>query len=209
MIRRSGFVLAVAAAVLAAPLVRADDSTLPPIGVGVGVNVGNVFSGGSLAASPVNLYVPINLSSAFRLEPSFGYWYVGRGTTVSALNGVSVSKGGYAVDLGVGAFYLIHPTTPFTVYVGGRLGLVFTGFSTVPDPVAGVVTNYSEVDMYVNPTLGLEWAISRNFAFSGEAAPAFRFYFNPSVSAGNASTTLSGSKFGTGFQAVLMLRLYF
>jgi len=209
MIRRMGLVLAAAAAFLATPHARAEDAAPPKVGLGVGVNLGNVFSGGSLAASPVELYVPINVSDVFRLEPSFGYWYVGRGTTVSALNGISVSRGGYAVEVAIGAFYLLHPTPPFTVYLGGRLGFVFNGFSTVPDPAAGVVVNYSETDMYVNPTLGLEWAVSRNFSVGGEAAPAFRFYFDPSISAGSTSTPVSGSKFGTGFNAVLFMRLYF
>jgi hypothetical protein len=180
---------------------------MPKFGVGVGVNMGNVFSGGSLAASPVAVYVPINLSETFRLEPSFGYWYKGRGTTVSAVGGVSVESGGYAVEMALGGFYLMHPTPPFTVYLGARLGLVFAGHSVTSG--AGVATDFSETDMFVNPTLGLEWAVSRNFSVGGEAAVAFRFYFDPSVTVGNVSTTVPGSKFGTGFDAVLFMRLYF
>jgi len=209
MMRKLGLVVAAAAALSVASRAQAEEAASPKIGLGVGVNLGNVFSGGSLAASPVAIYVPINLSDSFRLEPSFGYWYVGRGTTVSALNGISASRGGYAVEAALGAFYLLHPTPPFTVYLGGRLGFVFNGFSTIPEPATGIVVSYSEVDMYVNPTLGLEWAVSRNFSVGGEAAVAFRFYFNPSVTAGNASASLSSSKFGTGFDAVLFMRLYF
>ncbi|HTP53329.1 MAG TPA: outer membrane beta-barrel protein [Anaeromyxobacteraceae bacterium] len=205
MIRKLSLVAAVGALAVP-PLARAEEASPPRVGVGVGVNLGNVFSGGSLAASPVDVFVPINVTDSFRLEPSFGYWYVGRGITVSGLNGASTSTGGYAVEAALGGFYLLRPTPPFTVYLGGRVGVAFIGHSS--QDVAGVVTSVSETDMYVNPTLGLEWAVSRNFSVGGEAAPAFRFYFNPTVTVGNVSTNVSGSKFGTGFDAVLLMRLY-
>lgn len=178
---------------------------MPKLGLGLGVNLGNVFSGGSLAATPVAVYVPINLSEKFRLEPSFGYWYVGRGATVTAQSASTASAGGYSIDAGLGGFYLLHPTPPFTVYLGARVGAIFIERSS---ETAGIVTKVSQTNMYANPTLGLEWAVSRNFSVGGEAAPAFRFYFDPTVTVGGASATISSSKFGTGFEAVVLMRLY-
>jgi hypothetical protein len=181
-------------------------SEMPKLGLGIGVNLGNVFSGGSLAATPIALYVPINLSERFRVEPSFGYWYVGRGATVTALGASTASTGGYSIDGGLGGFYLLHPTPPFTVYLGARVGVVFVERSS--EAATGIVTKVDQANMYVNPTLGLEWAVSRNFSVGGEAAPAFRFYFDPNVTVGGASATISSSKFGTGFEAVILMRLY-
>ncbi len=185
----------------------ASESSSPTVGVGAGVNLGNLFSGGSLSASPVAVYVPINLGDSFRIEPSVGYWYVTRGTTVSAPGGL-LSKGGYMVEAAVGAFYLLHPSQPFTVYLGGRLGIAFVGHS-YSNTEGTTVTSASQYNVFVNPTLGLEWAVSRHFSVGAEAATAFHFYSDPSLSVGDSSSSLSSSRFGTGLEAIVLLRLYF
>lgn len=42
----------------------------------------------------------------------------------------------------------------------------------------------------------------------GEAKIAFRWYFDPTIQAGPVTQTPSRSKFGTGVEAVLFMRLY-
>jgi hypothetical protein len=208
MTHRIAVMAVVLASLLGSPtaLGAEPDESIPTVGVGVGVSLGNAFSGGSPFTSPVAVYVPINISEHFRLEPSFGYWYVGKGTSTTILNG-SASQGGYDVDVGLGAFYVFRPVHPFAVYLGGRLGLNFSGNSE--QPLSGVITETSELDFYVSPTLGLEWSIVRAFSVGGEAQAAFRWYGDPTVSVGGASTSVSRSKFGTGFAAILFMRLYF
>ncbi len=184
----------------------ASEQTRPVVGVGAGVNLGNVFSGGSLSASPVGVYVPINVTEAFRLEPSLGYWYVSRGSTVDAPSGL-LSKGGYAVETALGAFFCLHPSPPFTVYLGGRVGAAFVGHSY--SNVSGTnITSASQASVFVNPTLGLEWFVSRHFSVGSEAATAFRFYTDPSVSIGDTSASFSSSRFGMGLEVVVLLRLW-
>jgi len=185
----------------------ATESTSPTIGVGAGVNLGNAFSGGSLSASPVSVYIPINLGESFRVEPSLGYWYVTRGSTVSAPDGL-LSKGGYTVEAAVGLFFLVHPSPPFTVYLGPRLGMAFVGHDYSSSDGTNI-TSVSQYSGYVNPTLGLEWFVSRHFSVGGEAAAAFRFYADPSISLLNTSSSISSSRFGMGLEVVVLLRLYF
>ncbi len=207
MTRKRAIPLALAAALVSAPPASAAEpshETLPTVGIGTGISMGNVFSGGPLSTSPLAIYVPLNVSEHVRLEPSFGYWYVGRGASTTVLEG-SASKGGYSVDVALGGFYVSRPVRPFAVYLGGRLGLVFSGRS---DELAGIVTDTSETDLYVNPTLGLEWSIIRAFSVGAEAQVAFRFYFNPSVTIGQTSLSVSRDKFGTGLESVVFVRLY-
>jgi hypothetical protein len=168
-----------------------EDRSIPFLGAGVGVSVGNTFSGGPTTSSPVSAYVPINLTEHFRLEPSFGFWYVGKGLSTTVVDG-NTSTGGYAADVGVGVFYVFRPVPPFSVYLGGRVGM----------------TSLSEADVYANPTMGLEWAVARSFSVGGEAQLGLRWYLDPTVTVGGVSQTVSRSKFGTGLEAVIFMRFY-
>jgi hypothetical protein len=183
----------------------AEDRSIPLLGAGVGVSVGNTFSGGPTTSSPVSVYVPINLAEHFRLEPSFGFWYVGKGLSTTVVEG-STSNGGYAVDVGLGAFYVFRPVPPFSVYLGGRVGANFSGSSE--ESQVGVTTSLSEADLYANPTMGLEWAVARSFSVGGEAQLGLRWYLDPTVTVGGVSETVSRSKFGTGLEAVVFMRFY-
>ncbi|MGZ3481689.1 MAG: outer membrane beta-barrel protein [Myxococcaceae bacterium] len=182
----------------------AEEEAPPVFGLGVGVNLGNLFSGGAFASSPVGLYLPINIGKAFRLEPSVSFWYTDKGITISAVNGL-LSRSGHEVEAALGAFYLLHPGTPkFTVYLGVRFGAAWVGHDFADNN--GTITSVNQNNFFFTPTVGLEWSVSRNFSVGGEAGPAFRFYSDPSSTVG---TGLPSSKFGTGLQATIFLRLYF
>lgn len=188
----------------ASPALAEEPEPSPVFGIGVGVNLGNIFSGGAFAASPVGLFVPINIGEAFRLEPSVSYWYTDRGTTLSAVNGL-LSRSGHEIEATLGAFYRLHPGSPkFTVYLGARFGAAWVGHDFADNN--GTITSVTQNNFFVTPTLGLEWAVSRNFSVGGEAGPAFHFYSDPS---GSTGTSLPSSKFGTGLEATILLRLYF
>ena len=73
----------------------------------------------------------------------------------------------------MGAFYVFRPVPPFSVHVGGRVGMNFSGRSQ--ESPLGVTTSLSEADLYVNPTTGLEWAVARSFPVGGEAQLALRW----------------------------------
>jgi hypothetical protein len=184
------------------------DESIPGFGLGVGVGLGNVYTGGTPATPPVSVYATFNLGESFRLEPNFGYWYIAKGASAaSIITGGVEPNGGYAVQAGLGGFYVMRPVRPLAVYGGVRLGMIFTGTSaTLLDRTT---VSASEADLYVNPTLGIEWSIVRAFSVGAEAQMGFRWYFDPTVTGGNQTATVSRSKFGTGLEAVLFMRVYF
>jgi len=197
-------------ALLGASSVRAEekkDESIPGFGLGVGVGLGNVYSGGSPATPPVSIYATINLGESFRLEPNFGYWYIGKGASAASIvTGGAEPNGGYAVQVGLGGFYVMRPVRPLGVYGGARIGMVFNGTSaTLLDRTS---VSASAADLYVNPTLGIEWSVVRAFSVGAEAQTAFRWYLDPTVTGGGQSVTVSRSKFGMGLETVLFMRVY-
>ena len=195
---------------LAATLARADEQKnepLPGFGLGVGVGIGNAYSGGTPATPPVSVYATFNLGESFRLEPNLGYWYIAKGASAASIvTGGAEPNGGYAVQVGLGGFYVMRPLRPLSVYGGARLGMVFSGTSaTLLDRTS---VSASESDFYVSPTLGIEWSIVKAFSVGAEAQAAFRWYFDPTVTGEGQTVTVSRSKFGTGLEAVLFLRIY-
>jgi hypothetical protein len=183
------------------------DESIPGFGLGVGVGLGNVYTGGTPATPPVSVYATFNLGESFRLEPNFGYWYIGKGTSASSIiTGGVEPNGGYAVQVGLGGFYVTRPVRPLAIYGGARIGMVFNGTSaTLLDRTT---VSASEADLYVSPTLGIEWSIVRAFSVGAEAQMVFRWYLDPTVTGGGQSTRVSRSKFGTGLEAVLFMRVY-
>jgi hypothetical protein len=159
VIRR--IVAAAVAMFLATPLARADEKkeeSIPGFGLGVGVGIGNAYSGGTPATPPVSVYASFNLGEGFRLEPNLGYWYIAKGASAASIvTGAAEPDGGYAVQVGLGGFYVMRPLRPLAIYGGARIGIVFTGTSaTLLDRTS---VSASESDLYVSPTLGIEWSV--------------------------------------------------
>jgi hypothetical protein len=199
--------VAVAAIALAAAFsARAEEKAepLPGFGMGIGIGLGN--TGGTPATPPISILATFNLSEHFRLEPNFGFWVVTEGATASTILGtVDGSKGGYGIQAGLGAFYMMRPLKQMALYGGGRIGMIFSGASAT---VNAVKVDVSESSFYVAPTLGFEWWIVRAFSIGGELQVPLRWYFDPTVKTGGTSTTVSTSKFGTGFESLIFLRFY-
>jgi hypothetical protein len=183
------------------------DESIPGFGLGVGVGLGNAYTGGTPATPPVSIYATFNLGERIRLEPNLGYWYIGKGSSAASLiTGGVEPNGGYAVQVGLGGFYVMRPVHPLAVYGGARIGMVFNGTSaTLLDRTT---VSASETDLYVSPTLGIEWSVVRAFSVGAEAQMAFRWYLDPTITGGGQSSTVSRSKFGTGLEAVLFMRVY-
>src|SRR5512137_1011793 len=193
---------------LAASTARAEEKAepLPGFGMGIGVGLGNTYTGGTPATPPISILATFNVSDSFRLEPNFGFWVVTEGATGSPLfDTVAGSKGGYGIQAGLGAFYMMRPLKQMALYGGGRIGMIFSGASAT---VQNVDVNVSETSFYVAPTLGFEWWIVRAFSIGGELQVPLRWYFDPTVKTGGTSTTISTSKFGTGFESLIFMRFY-
>jgi hypothetical protein len=180
------------AMLLASPFARADekkDDSIPGFGLGVGVGIGNAYSGGSPATPPVSVYATVNLGESFRLEPNLGYWYIGKGASAASIvTGAVEPNGGYAVQVGLGGFYVVRPLRPLAIYGGARIGMIFSGTSaTLLDQTS---VSASASDLYVSPTLGIEWSIVRAFSVGAEAQMAFRWYFDPTITGGRTERHL-------------------
>ena len=199
---------AVAITFLFASTARAEEKAepLPGFGMGIGIGLGNAYTGGTPATPPISILATFNLSDSFRLEPNFGFWVVTEGATASSLlDAVAGSKGGYGVQAGLGAFYLTRPLKQMALYGGGRIGMIFSGASATVD---GVDVDASQSSIYVAPTLGFEWWIVRAFSIGGELQVPLRWYLDPTIKTGGTSTTVSTSKFGTGFESLIFMRFY-
>lgn len=208
--RRAGALAAALGILLASAPARGEEEKkeAPPVlGLGVGLGIGNAYSGGTPATPPISLYATVNLGEHLRIEPNFGYWYVGKGASAASIvAGGAEPTGGYAVQVGLGGFYVLHPVPPLGLYGGARLGLVFAGSSaTLLDRTT---VSASETDLYVSPTFGIEWSVVRVLSLGAEAQTVFRWYFDPTVTGAAQSATVSRSKFGTSVEALIFVRVY-
>lgn len=141
--------LVVAALLCPAALASAQEK---PTTVGVGVDLNNFVSVISGGATPLSIYIPINLPS-FRIEPTVG------------LLTQSVSGGGSAssIALGVGGLFPFRSAREFTAMVGGRLQLAFNRESPPGGPSS------SSNDVYLAGVLAGEWAANPHFSLAAEA----------------------------------------
>src|SRR5512141_1042530 len=111
--------------------------------LGFGISV--VPLDGGPMASTVELYLPIRVAPAFRLEPSLGVYsrdVSGAGTDHRD------------ITLGRGAFFLKAVATPVDMYVGGRVKLNFAHVSTTSG--GGVTVSDSGTDFSLAAALGGE-----------------------------------------------------
>ncbi len=208
MVRRLVGLAAAASLAMGAVEARAEgakDETIPGFGLGVGIGLGNAYTGGTPATPPVSLYATFNLGDRWRLEPNLGFWYVGKGASAaSALVGAEPG-GGYAVQLGLGGFYVLRPVHPLAIYGGARFGVIFDGATAT---LGNASVSTSEVDLYLGPALGVEWSVARPLSIGAEAQMPLRWYLDPVVHAGDQNVTVSRSKFGIGLEALIFVRIY-
>lgn len=210
MIRRLALVTALALA--AAPAVRAAEpahATGPnnvSVGIGVGVqpfDLANTATGSAIVngPAPVALYVPIQIGSQLRIEPSFGLWHVGGSSSV--LNPSSDT----VWSVGVGGMFFFSQPLPVGFYAGGRLGLQH--FSESRTTGGGTKNDLSATDFVIAPVLGAEYAVAPKFTVGAEFQLPITFYGNPSVDNGTTSTTVNADRTGVSTNAVIFLRYFF
>jgi hypothetical protein len=208
MLRRLVTIATTAVLVLASAIARGEEKVepLPGFGMGIGLGLGNTYTGGTPATPPVSILATFNVSDSFRVEPNFGFWVVTKGASASTVLGSAVgSEGGYGIQAGLGAFYMTRPLKQMALYGGARLGMIFSGADATVDNAA---VSVSEASFYVAPALGFEWWIVRAFSIGGEIQVPLRWYFDPTIKASGTSTTVSTSKFGTGFESLIFMRFY-
>lgn len=138
--------LAVAAVMVAT---TASAQQRPMLGVGVSFNP---FAQVLQLSPAVEVYVPIRLAPAFRLEPSMGIW-----TTDDDAGG-----GSSDITFGIGAFFVKQVAPAADMYAGGRLKLNFASEDN------GVDTQ-SDTDLVLAAAFGGEYYFAPQLSLGLEA----------------------------------------
>jgi hypothetical protein len=118
------------------------------------------------------LYVPIDFSKSFRVEPSVRYASSESTITQSGLDDTQETE---ILELGIGLFGLRQITEAAHLYYGGRVAYVDTqGTSLSPGPIGGIISSESEQDGYrIGPAIGFEYLFGGHFSVGGEASYTF------------------------------------
>ncbi|HEY0682933.1 MAG TPA: hypothetical protein VGD45_11430 [Steroidobacter sp.] len=156
------------------------------------------------------LYVPIDVSKTFRIEPSFRY-----GTTELSYtqDGEVDGQDSETFEIGVGVFGVKQVTEAAHIYYGGRLAYVDTE-STVTQPTSfgEVIRSESTQDGYrIGPTLGFEYIFGGHFSVGGEASYTFlKLEGESTASIGDFSaSTVETEQESNGTQTRLIFRYMF
>lgn len=209
MIRKVIMLAAAVAALAVAPAALAQQKDAVKVGLGVSLETLNLaqLSAGAVSQAvplntPVSIYVPIQISPHLRIEPSLGF------STFSMDSGYADATGtiesGYAWNLGVGALYYPVAAQPAGFYVGGRIGLIFSGYSVPNVPLPS--TDVSETDVYVKAILGGEYFLAPKFSLGLEGQLGVTFFGDPSAT---GLATLNRGLAGWSTSGLIFARYFF
>lgn len=118
------------------------------------------------------LYVPIDVSKTFRLEPSIRYASTDLTFTQDEIED---SQDTDTWELGIGVFGLKQVTDAAHIYYGARLAYVDAKTTTVDTSAFGSqIHSETKQDGYrIGPTVGFEYVFAQHFSVGGEASYTF------------------------------------
>jgi hypothetical protein len=181
--------------------------TRPRIGLGVSLNPTALLALSSTLVSfvPVglsNIFVPIELSKEFRIEPEFGIL-----TTSDEHPGgtAQVKSSSSLIRLGIGVLRVFPVDDSYNLYVGPRLGLLLT--SSTSQSGSFPETGQSETDFYVGLVTGGEHMFSSHFSMGGEVQLNYVSFGTPTYTPSSPTGTQSRSMFTNN--ALMFFRWYF
>lgn len=154
------------------------------------------------------LYVPIDVSKTFRIEPSIRY---GSSELKLSENGDLITQDSDTWELGVGVFGLKRVTDAAHIYYGARLSYVDTESTTVQPSFGGQLRSESTQDGYrIGPTLGFEYLFGGHFSVGGEASYTFLDLEGESVTTGTFTSLVTEvEQKSQGTQTRLIFRYMF
>lgn len=159
--KRSIFILLLVTLLLASYQLQAQDRK-SLIGIGISMGKEIISSNGSVLTlfDFPSIYVPIIISSKFRLEPGIGFYrYSGSGTNWEESTTIlSLSFGIFAVTR----------KDKVDIYYGVRNGLICTWDYDRYDWNGVERYERSKTDYYVGPAMGGEYFFSKHFSLGGE-----------------------------------------
>lgn len=157
------------------------------------------------------LYVPIDITQSFRIEPSVRY--VSNEYTYTQSFGEDSSET-EQWELGIGIFGLKKVTDAAHIYYGARVAYVDVQSSSV-DESSYYVPIYSETDQdgyRIGPAVGFEYLFGQHFSVGGEASYSFLDVEGESTARlgnGLSQSTLETEQKTNGTQTRLIVRYMF
>ncbi len=157
------------------------------------------------------LYVPVNITKSFRIEPSVRYVSSEQTFTQSFGEDRSDTK---QWEIGVGVFGLKQVTDAAHIYFGARAAYVDVQSTSVDMGSFGLpVHSKTDQDGYrIGPTLGFEYLFGGHFSVGGEASYTFLDIEGEStawVGNGLSRSTLETEQKTNGTQTRLIFRYMF
>jgi hypothetical protein len=130
--------------------------------------------GVSIRSNDSTIYMPIDVSKAFRIEPMLGFLY--RKDDYTILDGaVSATDTTTQLNIGTGVFGVTQLAESASVYYGGRVGYTAverkaSSVGTLPGGGSPQSTRDKSDGFFLAPTVGIEYRFSDHFSIGGEAA---------------------------------------
>ena len=193
-------VCSAAAMLLIASSARAQDTLAYHVGIGVSVEPAlfgqtlYYFSGspatvvGPLySASPYYIYVPVNATPRFRIEPRFGIYSFSEETTSTGSTSSSDKTDITLTHIGVAFLYVVPVRENFRLYAGPRGGLNWLTYESTSTYIAPYSSSQStskssETDIVLSGTFGAEFAPLAEFSIGAEIDVNWVSFGNPDQS---------------------------
>ena len=160
MLKNLTLLTLVTTSLLTSNIALAQDSApalkLPNVGIGTRLDtlLLNLNGLGALGAdiAAVTIYVPLDVSPMFRIEPFLSH--ISTSSSTTADTGESLERSDSATTLGLGAFYTFAITERSRGYAGARLGLIFEGTDRGDE---NTTVSSDSTTLLLAPTLGAEY----------------------------------------------------
>lgn len=181
------------------------------------------MSQSAYATSPINVYLTINATPSFRIEPVFGIYSFKNERTTTAPGytpPTSTSKTEVTLThLGLGGFYLIPTSNSLQMYVGPRIGFNFVTMLSAGiyyDQISGSYQQQEveskETDFSVGLSFGAEYFPITEFSMGAEVSGNYVSFGNPEVTrtpASSSSSTTERKQHIITTNGLFFLRWYF
>jgi len=167
--------------------------------VGIGVNVLDITN--IISGQGSTIYIPINVASAFRLEPFLGF------NTISYDPEGDADESETNMQLGIGILPTIRRKNA-VIYIGGRIGIAF-GSEENKDSNGDVYRKNSDFSFGLGPVLGGEYYFNPHISLGGEMAISYRTSTYKTDYTNQFQDDEEDKISGIGTESKIFIRFYF
>ncbi len=148
------------------------------------------------------VYIPINVASAFRLEPFVGFDF-------TSYEEFSNENEGSESDMqfGIGILPMIRRGSA-VIYIGGRVGIAFYS-DEYKNSDGDAIWEYSDFSFGIGPVIGGEYYFNPHISLGGEMSIMFQTFTNERNYTSEFQVDLEGGEVGIGTESAIFIRFYF